>query len=159
MDPHISASPSGRVHAAVYPGVTLVRRPGRMTRSLREDALVAGVVTSMVAVATLVPGLIMALTGRVPDGASAGMQEPVAAVGLMVVALAAAGAVCGFGLIRMHGWAWPGGVVVCALQVMVGLLRFAIHEPVAGPVLTVGIGAFALYYLLKLEVRAAFGRD
>jgi hypothetical protein len=113
----------------------------------------------MVSVVTLVPGIILAVASARNGGGPEGMHAALGAVGLSLVVLAALGAAAGFGLLHQRAWSWPVAVVVCALQALVGLLRFALREPVAGPLLAVGMSGFALYYLFRLEVRAVFGRD
>jgi hypothetical protein len=121
--------------------------------------MVAGIVTGMISVATLMPGLVMTLTAPQVAAQTPGVEAAAQAVGLSLLVLAAVGVVCGFSLLRQRAWSWPGAVVVCALQAMVGLLRFAVHEPVLGPILAIGISGAALYYLFRRDVRAAFGRD
>jgi hypothetical protein len=117
---------------------------------------VSGLITGMVSVVTLIPGLILTLNS---SGASAGVPAALGAIGLFLVALSLLGAAAGFGLLRRLAWSWPAAVVLCTLQALVGLLRFALHEPVAGPILAVLMSGFALAYLFRLQVRAVYGRD
>ena len=80
----------------------------------------------------------------------------VAFVAILALLFAAFTGAIGYGLLRGHAWAWGASLVVAGLAVLSNLARLAEAEP--GGVLGALVWGGLVYYFLRPEVRAWFGR-
>jgi len=64
----------------------------------------------------------------------------------------------GIGALRLRGWAWTTGVVALGLTVVAEIVSFVHGRDVLLGIVTVVASLLALWYLLRANVRLAFGR-
>ena len=97
-------------------------------------------------------------------GASTSMSAMMAGMGVLggvfLLALAAAYVVLGVGLLKLINWARVVTLVLGLLFAAIGLLSAVIHSRVAmllWQLIVVAIGASIVWYLLRPDVKQAFG--
>jgi uncharacterized membrane protein (DUF2068 family) len=88
-------------------------------------------------------------------------QEPglIASFGGVLIVYGLIGLLLGYGLFTLKGWAWITTLVFQALGVLSNLFSLVSRQgSPGGAVLSIVISAVIIYYLLRPEVKRAFGR-
>ncbi len=96
-------------------------------------------------------GGAMVLTGSTP--------EPLW-LGYIVIIFAVLGLALGYGFFQGMGWAWMTGLVVYILSIPLGLYEISLGGAgMIGGIIRVVIGLIVIYYLMRTQVKAFFGRS
>ena len=107
-------------------------------------------------------GVIATLLSQQGAGASGILAGLGAAAGVFIIIVGGIGALVGFGLWKLKGWARIVSIVLFAISAvmqLLGLLGSLAHFNVFAVVWSlfwVAVDAFVIWYLLKPEVKAAF---
>lgn len=108
---------------------------------------------------------LMALGGVVAVGGAAGMSSHAVGggsvmmlVGGFMLLQSILSLAFGVGALMLKPWAWTLGVFAEALSLLVSLAQFATGRGMGGPIFSIIIALFILYYLFTPNVREAFGK-
>ena len=79
--------------------------------------------------------------------------------GVIGLALAVASLAFAYGAWSLQPWAWPLGVGISVLNVLLALYSFVTFDGgIVGLLISLAINGVILYYLFQPDVKAAFGR-
>jgi hypothetical protein len=81
-----------------------------------------------------------------------------AVVGLILIATAVASLVFAYGAWNMLPWAWPLGVAIQIISLVLAALAIISSGDISGQIIGIVISAVILYYLFQPSIKAAFGR-
>lgn len=110
-----------------------------------------------------------ALAGSVAAGtspyATAGTTTQLAAdagilivLSVFVLVLAVLDIVLGVGALQLRPWAWPLGVGLMAVTIILDIVDIVISRSFFSPIIGIVVSAIILYYLYQPNVQKAFGR-
>ena len=96
-------------------------------------------------------GGAMVLTGSTP--------EPLW-LGYIVIIFAIIGLALGFGFFKGMSWAWMTGLIIYILSIPLGLYEISLGGAgTIGGAIRVVVGIIVIYYLMRPQVKAFFGRS
>ena len=97
-------------------------------------------------------GFMAASTG------TAGLFGLGAIAGVIVLALGVAYLGFAYGAWTLKPWAWPLGVALAAISLVLSVLNIVGGGSITGEILNIAIAAIILYYLFQSNIKALFGR-
>ena len=81
-------------------------------------------------------------------------------LGYIVIIFAILGLALGFGFFRGMGWAWMAGLGIYILSLPLGLYEISLGGAgLIGGIIRVVVGLIVIYYLMRPQVKAFFGRS
>ena len=97
-------------------------------------------------------GFMAASTG------TAGLFGLGAIAGIIVLAVGVAYLAFAYGAWTLKPWAWPLGVAIAAISVILSVLNVIGGGSITSEILNIVIAAIILYYLFQANIKALFGR-
>ena len=80
------------------------------------------------------------------------------AIGGMLIAIAVASFIVGYGLLKGKRWAWTVAVVVTIISIIIDVFSIASVVNIVGGIISIIINGVILYYLYRPHVKAFFGK-
>lgn len=111
----------------------------------------------------LIGGLgVLLFGGQLAETASqqgqAGLNGTLQILGLVVVVSSLIGILLAWGLFTLKGWAWITTLIFQGLGILSNLASLAQGSNAGGAVFSIVISGVIIYYLLRPEVKQAFGK-
>ena len=89
---------------------------------------------------------------------SAGLLGLGAILGLIILVVGVAYLAFAYGAWTLKPWAWPLGVALAVISLVLSLLNIVGGGSITGEILNIAIAAIILYYLFQSNIKALFGR-
>jgi hypothetical protein len=122
-------------------------------------AFIGGVLGILAGLAVIAAGGIVAATGVAATTASASAAGGfIMVVGIITLILGILDIVLGIGALRLSPWAWPLGVGLMVVSILVDVFYISQGQSIGSQVVGILISAGVIYYLTRPNVRQAFGR-
>jgi hypothetical protein len=80
------------------------------------------------------------------------------AVGAVLIAIAVASFIIGYGLLKGMRWAWTAALVVTIISIIIDIFSIASVVNIIGGIISLIINGVILYYLYRPHVKAFFGK-
>ncbi len=81
-------------------------------------------------------------------------------LGYVVIIFAVLGLALGFGFFQGMGWAWMAGFIIYILSIPLGIYEITLGGAgIVGGIIRVVVGLIVVYYLMRPQVKAFFGRS
>jgi Predicted membrane protein (DUF2127) len=80
------------------------------------------------------------------------------AIGGVLIAIAVASFIIGYGLLKGKRWAWTAAVVVTIISIIIDVLSIVSVVNAVGGIISIIINGVILYYLYRPHVKAYFGK-
>lgn len=81
-----------------------------------------------------------------------------AVFGLVILVVGVAYIAFAYGAWTLKPWAWPLGVALAAISLLLSVLNIVSGGSIAGEIINIVIAAVILYYLFQANIKALFGR-
>jgi len=120
------------------------------TQARPTGITILAVLAGIGGVLTALAGIALFVLGAVAFGGLGAL------LGLAFLAVAALYIAFCVGALQMKPWAWPLGVVGAAASIILSVLQLIGGD--VSQIISILIGAGILYYLMRPEIKAAFGR-
>jgi hypothetical protein len=122
------------------------------TTSTRPTGItILAILAGIGGVLTALAGIALFVLGAVAFGGLGAL------LGLAFLAVAALYIAFCVGALQMKPWAWPLGIVGAAAGIVLSVLQLLGGD--VSQIISIAIGAGILYYLMRPEIKAAFGRS
>ena len=81
-------------------------------------------------------------------------------LGYVVIIFAVLGLALGYGFFQGRSWAWMAGLIIYILSVPLGVYEISLGGAgIIGGIIRVVVGLIVVYYLMRPQVKAFFGRS
>jgi hypothetical protein len=120
------------------------------TQARPTGITILAVLAGVGGVLTALAGIALFVLGAVAFGGLGAL------LGLAFLAVAALYIAFCVGALQMKPWAWPLGVVGAAASIILSVLQLIGGD--VSQIISIAIGAAIIYYLMRPEIKAAFGR-
>ncbi len=81
-------------------------------------------------------------------------------LGYVVIIFAVLGLALGYGFFQGMDWAWMAGLIIYILSIPLGIYEITLGGAgVVGGIIRVLVGLIVIYYLMRPQVKAFFGRS
>ena len=153
----ISAPPVAQTTSAPPPPATPISAP-TATVKRPTGVTVLAILAAILGVFGIFGGLVLvmgsAAVGVLAGSAALGTLGSV--VGFVLLISAIADLAFAWGAWGLRPWAWTLGIVIAAVQIVLGAFQLFNGNP--GSLVSIAIAGGITYYLFQPEVKAAFGR-
>ena len=131
-----------------------------MTTSTRPTGItILAALAAIGGVLDLLGGLLLfGLGGVVAVGASAGVGALVVVVGLALMVVGVLYLALSWGFWTLKPWAWILGAALAIISIVLSVLSFLSGGGITSLIISIIIPAVILYYLMRPEIQALFGR-
>jgi hypothetical protein len=119
-------------------------------------AIIGGVLGFFGSLAIIFAGSVVATAGAATGTATSGAFYSL--LGILFLVFSIGDIAVGIGFLTLKQWAWTLGVGLQVVGIVIDILFITQGSSVGSEVINILLSAVIIYYLLRPEVKAAFGR-